>query len=126
MSAAAAHESVIFVPHSAPQAKIAQLLVYGSRVLAVDGTYDDAFDLCVRACEEFGWYNRNTGYNPFMTEGKKTVSFEIAAQLAEAEDSYSRKGEITVLPLSSLRPTRSSSQWATDRSLAGSTRVSGN
>lgn len=92
MSAAAAHESVIFVPRSAPQAKIAQLLVYGSRVLAVDGTYDDAFDLCVRACEEFGWYNRNTGYNPFMTEGKKTVSFEIAAQLAEAK-ALSSRGE---------------------------------
>ncbi len=87
MSAAAAHSNVIFVPRSAPQAKIAQLLVYGSRVLAVDGTYDDAFDLCVRACNEFGWYNRNTGYNPYMTEGKKTVSFEIAAQLAEANDS---------------------------------------
>ncbi len=91
MSAAAAHASVIFVPRSAPQAKIAQLLVYGSRVLAVDGTYDDAFDLCVRACSEFGWYNRNTGYNPFMTEGKKTVSFEIAAQLAEAKAPVSRR-----------------------------------
>ena len=84
MGAAAGHATVIFVPRSAPQAKIAQLLVYGSRVLAVDGSYDDAFDLCVRACEKFGWYNRNTGYNPFMTEGKKTVSFEIAAQLSEA------------------------------------------
>ena len=83
MGASAAHSTVIFVPRSAPQAKIAQLLVYGSRVLAVDGSYDDAFDLCVRACESFGWYNRNTGYNPFMTEGKKTVSFEIAAQLSE-------------------------------------------
>ena len=91
MSAAAALSSVIFVPRSAPQAKIAQLLVYGSRVLAVDGTYDDAFDLCVRACDEFGWYNRNTGYNPFMTEGKKTVSFEIAAQIAEAEAPSSRR-----------------------------------
>ena len=83
MGAAAGRATVIFVPRSAPQAKIAQLLVYGSRVLAVDGSYDDAFDLCVRACEKFGWYNRNTGYNPFMTEGKKTVSFEIAAQLSE-------------------------------------------
>ena len=86
MGAAAAHATVIFVPRSAPQAKIAQLLVYGSQVLAVDGSYDDAFDLCVRACEEFGWYNRNTGFNPFMTEGKKTVSFEIAAQLSEPKD----------------------------------------
>ncbi|MYH63973.1 MAG: threonine synthase [Caldilineaceae bacterium SB0675_bin_29] len=92
MSAAAAHSAVIFVPRSAPQAKIAQLLVYGSRVLAVDGTYDDAFDLCVRACDEFGWYNRNTGYNPFMTEGKKTVSFEIATQLAEANARDGLKG----------------------------------
>ena len=52
-------------------------------VLAIDGSYDDAFDLCVAACNEFGWYNRNTGFNPYMTEGKKTVSFEIAAQLTE-------------------------------------------
>lgn len=91
MSAAAAHASVIFVPRSAPQAKIAQLLVYGSQVLAVDGSYDDAFDLCVRACNEFGWYNRNTGYNPFMTEGKKTVSFEIASQLAESKAPASKR-----------------------------------
>jgi threonine synthase len=82
-AAAAGQPSVIFVPKTAPRAKIAQLLVYGSRVLAVDGTYDDAFDLCVAACQEFGWYNRNTGYNPYMTEGKKTVAFEIAEQLAD-------------------------------------------
>ena len=82
MGAAAALPTVIFVPRTAPEAKIAQLLVYGSRVLAVDGSYDDAFDLCIRACEEFEWYNRNTGFNPYMTEGKKTVSFEIAAQIA--------------------------------------------
>lgn len=81
MSAAAGQACVIFVPKSAPQAKIAQLLVYGSIVLAVDGSYDQAFDLCLAVCHEFGWYNRNTGYNPYMTEGKKTVAFEIAEQL---------------------------------------------
>lgn len=93
-AAAAGQPSVIFVPRTAPAAKIAQLLVYGSRVLAVDGSYDDAFDLCVAACQEFGWYNRNTGYNPYMTEGKKTVSFEIAAQLfnAEGEEGKRQKG----------------------------------
>ncbi|MBI3958544.1 MAG: threonine synthase [Chloroflexi bacterium] len=85
-AAAAGQASVIFVPKTAPKAKIAQLLVYGSRVLAVDGSYDDAFDLCVAACAEFGWYNRNTGYNPYMTEGKKTVAFEIVEQLSEFRD----------------------------------------
>ncbi len=72
---------VIFVPRSAPAAKVAQLLVFGARVFAVNGSYDDAFDLCTRACEEFGWYNRNTGMNPYTREGKKTVSFEICEQL---------------------------------------------
>lgn len=81
-SAAAGQQNVIFVPRTAPPAKIAQLLVYGSTVLAVDGSYDQAFDLCTAACNEFGWYNRNTGYNPYMSEGKRTVSFEIAEQLA--------------------------------------------
>ncbi len=86
-AAAAGMATIIFVPKTAPPAKIAQLLVYGSRVLGVDGSYDDAFDLCMAACAEFGWYNRNTGYNPYMTEGKKTVSFEIALQLAQLSSS---------------------------------------
>jgi len=86
LAAAAGQATVIFVPRTAPPAKIAQLLVYGSTVLAVDGTYDDAFDLCTVACREFGWYNRSTGYNPYMTEGKKTVSYEIALQLGDQAD----------------------------------------
>ena len=59
--------NVIFVPQSAPPAKIAQLLVFGSQVMLVKGTYDDAFDLCMLAAQEYGWYNRNTAYNPYMT-----------------------------------------------------------
>jgi threonine synthase len=73
--------NVIFVPETAPQAKIAQLLVFGSTVMLVKGSYDDAFELCLQAAAEYGWYNRNTGYNPYMTEGKKTVSLEICEQL---------------------------------------------
>jgi threonine synthase len=73
--------NVIFVPETAPQAKIAQLLVFGSRVFLVKGTYDDAFDLCLKAAKTYGWYNRNTAYNPYMTEGKKTAAYEICEQL---------------------------------------------
>lgn len=72
---------IIFVPETAPKAKIAQLLIFGARVFAVKGTYDEAFDLCLRATEEYGWYNRNTGYNPYTREGKKSCSFEICEQL---------------------------------------------
>ncbi len=73
--------NVIFVPESAPPAKIAQLLVYDSTVMLIKGTYDDAFELCLQAAAEYGWYNRNTGYNPYMTEGKKTAAYEICEQL---------------------------------------------
>jgi threonine synthase len=71
----------IFVPYNAPRAKIIQLLMCGATVFAVQGSYDDAFDLCIDACNTFGWYNRNTGYNPYLVEGKKTVGLEIAEQL---------------------------------------------
>ena len=81
LAASVGQKTVIFVPASAPQAKIAQLLVYGANVLLVDGTYDDAFELCLEATHEFGWYCRNTGYNPYMAEGKKTVTFELYDQL---------------------------------------------
>jgi threonine synthase len=77
MSAAVGQKAIIFAPKSAPQAKVAQLLVFGAKVILVDGTYDDAFDLTVRAADEFGWYCRNTGYNPFTAEGKKTAALEI-------------------------------------------------
>ena len=71
---------VIFVPATAPEAKIAQLLVYGATVLLVEDTYGVAFDLCTQMCMSEGWYSRNTGVNPFTTEGKKTVALEIAEQ----------------------------------------------
>jgi threonine synthase len=70
-------KAVIFAPRTAPPAKIAQLLVFHAEVILVDGNYDAAFDLSVEASNEFGWYCRNTGFNPFTIEGKKTAAFEI-------------------------------------------------
>ena len=77
---------VIFVPASAPAAKIAQLLVYGAEVLLVEGSYDEAFDLCMETCAAQGWYSRNTGVNPFTTEGKENRRFgnRRAVELARA------------------------------------------
>jgi len=81
MCASVGMQSIIFVPTCAPPAKMAQLQIYGAQVVLVEGSYDEAYDLCIRAAEEYGWYQRSTGYNPFMTEGKKTAALEIAEQL---------------------------------------------
>lgn len=86
LAASVAMPCVIFVPETAPAAKIAQLLVFGAHVFAVRGTYDDAFDLCMAVCRERGWFNRNTGHNPFTREGKKTASFEMYEQLGRIPD----------------------------------------
>ena len=72
---------VIFVPQRAPDAKLTQLLIFGATVIRVQGSYEDAFQLCQRSCERRGWYNRNSAINPYLVEGKKTVSFEICEQL---------------------------------------------
>lgn len=82
VSAAAGAEAVVFVPASAPEAKLIQMQAYGARLFPVDGTYDDAFELCLEACNELGWYNRNTALNPFTIEGKKTAALEIAHSMA--------------------------------------------
>ena len=74
-------KAVIFVPASAPKAKLTQICMYGAKIIPVDGTYDDAFELSIEATKKFGWYNRNTAYNPFTIEGKKIVSFELFQQM---------------------------------------------
>ena len=80
LSAAVGLRSVIFVPQRAPEPKITQLLIFGATVVRVQGTYEQAFDLCREACKKFGWYDRNSGTNPFLVEGKKTAGLEIAEQ----------------------------------------------
>jgi len=80
-AAAAGLRSFIFVPSRAPEGKVAQLLVFGATVLSVQGTYEDTFRLSAEAIARWGWYNRNAAVNPYLAEGKKTVSLEIAEQL---------------------------------------------
>lgn len=75
-------KTVIFVPERAPEGKLAQLLLFGARVVSVKGDYRATFELSRAAIDKYGWYNRNAGINPVMVEGKKTVALEIAEQLS--------------------------------------------
>lgn len=73
--------AVIFVPRRAPQGKVAQLLIFGAKVVSVDGSYADTYHLSAQAIQKWGWYNRNAAINPYLVEGKKTVALEIGEQL---------------------------------------------
>lgn len=81
-AAAEGMKCVIFVPASAPEAKLTQLQIYGAKVLAIDGSYDKAFDLSMKIGEEESWYCRNSAINPYLLEGKKTGALELAVQYA--------------------------------------------
>jgi threonine synthase len=74
-------KSIIVVPAAAPLAKLTQILMYGATMIPVKGTYDEAFGLSISLTAKYGWYNRNTAFNPLTIEGKKTVSFELFRQL---------------------------------------------
>lgn len=82
LSAAVGLRSVIFVPQRAPEPKVTQLLIFGATVVRVRGTYEEAFDLCRVSCNTYGWYDRNSGTNPYLVEGKKSAGLEIAEQCA--------------------------------------------
>ena len=79
--AAQGQRAIIMVPENAPAAKLAQIIAYGAVVIPVKGSYDDAFDLSVAATGAYGWYNRNTAFNPLTVEGKKTAAFELFENL---------------------------------------------
>ena len=80
-AAAAGLSTYIFVPSRAPKGKVAQLMIFGATVISVDGSYEDTFTLSKTAIDRWGWYNRNAAINPYLSEGKKTVSFELMEQL---------------------------------------------
>ncbi len=81
IGAAAGQNIVLFLPESAPHAKMIQSLQYGAALYRVKGNYDRAYDLSLEYSEKFGGMNRNTAWNPMTMEGKKTVSVEIFNQL---------------------------------------------
>ena len=80
-AAAAGLKTYIFVPSRAPKGKVAQLMTFGATVISVQGSYEDTFELSKQAIDKWGWYNRNAAINPYLSEGKKTVSLEIMEQL---------------------------------------------
>lgn len=70
-------KSNIFVPKTIPEAKRIQIQAYGANLFVVDGTYDDAFDLCLEISSKKKWFIRNTAYNPLTIEGKKSAAYDM-------------------------------------------------
>lgn len=80
-AAAAGLTSYILIPESLEPNKITATSIYGARVIAVRGTYDDVNRLCTEVAERYPWGFVNVNLRPFYGEGSKTFGYEIAEQL---------------------------------------------
>jgi len=80
-AAAAGLESYVFVPADLEEQKIPATGVYGTKLVAVRGNYDDVNRLCTQIAGERDWAFVNVNVRPYYAEGSKTLGFEIAEQL---------------------------------------------
>jgi len=80
-AAQAGLEAYVFVPSDLERAKILNTSVYGAKVIAVHGTYDEVNRLCTQVAFKYNWGFVNINLRPFYAEGSKTMGFEIAEDL---------------------------------------------
>jgi threonine synthase len=80
-AAAAGLPAFVLIPESLEPAKVTATSVYGARVFAVRGNYDDVNRLSTEIAERFGWGFVNVNLRPYYGEGSKTFGYEIAEQL---------------------------------------------
>jgi threonine synthase len=80
-AAASGMRSVVFIPSDLEAGKVAATTVYGGKVIAIRGSYDDANRLCAELSGERGWAFVNVNVRPYYAEGSKTLAFEVAEQL---------------------------------------------
>jgi threonine synthase len=74
-------ESYVFIPADLEEQKVLATGVYGTKLVAVNGSYDDVNRLCTELCAEREWAFVNINLRPYYAEGSKTLAFEIAEQL---------------------------------------------
>lgn len=89
----------IFVPAAAPRGKLAQLLLHGARVVRVDGTYDQAYELSLAEIARHRWYSRNCAHNPLLVEGKKTAALELAWDLTRGFTDSAGLPDVVLVPV---------------------------
>ena len=79
--AALGMESYVFIPADLEEQKVLATGIYGTKLVAVEGNYDDVNRLCTELCAEREWAFVNVNLRPYYAEGSKTLAFEIAEQL---------------------------------------------
>jgi threonine synthase len=80
-AAALGLESYVFIPADLEEQKVLATGIYGTKLVAVKGNYDDVNRLCTELSAERDWAFVNVNLRPYYAEGSKTLAYEIAEQL---------------------------------------------
>jgi threonine synthase len=80
-AAAAGLRSYVFIPADLEEQKVLATGVYGTELVAVEGSYDDVNRLCTQLAGDRDWAFVNVNVRPYYAEGSKTIAFEVAEQL---------------------------------------------
>lgn len=93
--AAAGLDTYVFIPANLEKGKILSSLIYGAKIVAIHGTYDQVNRLCSEIANKYPWAIVNVNIRPFYAEGSKSMAFEVAEQLGW------RLPRHTVIPMAS-------------------------
>lgn len=80
-AAAAGMKSYVFIPHDLEEGKIVGTTVYGTKIIEIEGSYDDVNRFCSEVAAVFNWAFVNINIRPYYGDGSKTFGYEIAEQL---------------------------------------------
>jgi threonine synthase len=94
-AAATGLRSFVLIPSDLERSKVLNSLVFGTNVVAIEGSYDQVNRLCSEIAGNHGWGFVNVNLRPYYAEGSKTLGFEIAEQLGW------RLPRHTVIPMAS-------------------------
>ena len=81
-SAAAGIACEVFIPRDAKRPFVDECRLYGAHVTLVDGLITDAGRMASEKGGSLGWYDVSTLKEPYRIEGKKTMAYELAEQMA--------------------------------------------
>jgi threonine synthase len=81
LSASANLDSYIFIPSNLEHSKIVATSIYGTKLVEINGTYDDVNRLCSEIAGKFGWGFVNINLRPYYAEGSKSFAYEFMEQL---------------------------------------------
>ena len=80
-AAAAGLEAYVLIPDNLEAGKVLGATIYGAKVIAIRGNYDQVNRLCSQIAFRYGWGFVNVNLRPFYAEGSKSMGFEIAEDL---------------------------------------------